>query len=88
MILFYNKIQETRISYLYSLVILLYFCCVTFVTYLGDILMKSIKELFAKELEKALANAAVKTQGQTPPKTGRVIPATTDAVVIKIRRSR
>lgn len=50
--------------------------------------MKSIKELFAKELEKALANAAVKMQGQTPPKTGRVIPATTDAVVIKIRRSK
>ena len=88
MILFYNKIQETRISYLYTLIILLYFCCITYVLCLGNILMKSIKELFAKELEKALAQAAVKTQGLTPPTKSRVIPASTDAVVVKIRKSK
>jgi len=50
--------------------------------------MKSIKELFAKEREKALAQAAVKTQGITPPTKSRVIPASTDAVVVKIRKSK
>lgn len=48
--------------------------------------MKSIKELFAEELRKALAQAPRNTQGQTPLKTGRVIPATSDAVVVKIVR--
>lgn len=50
--------------------------------------MKSIKELFAQELEKALARKSAPMQGKTPPKTGRVIPANTDAVIVKIRRGK
>lgn len=49
--------------------------------------MKSIKELFAQELKEALARQAVnKSQGLTPCKKSRVIPATSEAVVVKIVR--